>query len=569
MEQKTAITRAEALAAVTAPGQPYELIEVDVHDHPCRVFKNAPLTLKELFITARSDVEFYVYEDERYTFEDMYQRSCRVAHMLVRDYGVARGDRIAISMRNYPEWVIAFQAITSIGAIAVCMNALWQTEEMEYGLEHAGVRVLLADQERIDRVLPIYHKLGLKVLAVRPNKPLPDDIPLLADAMLAHENVAMPIVPFTADDDATILYTSGSTGYPKGAVSSHRNIINALFSWELDFQVGAYIMRNGEPAPENPPAPPHPPATLLGVPLFHVAGSHAVLLGSYRSQRRVVAMYKWEVEVGADLIEKEKIGSFSAPAAMTGDLVETAKKTNRDLSSLASVGGGGAPRAPEQVRSIAKTFKGAMPGTGWGMTETNAIGTGIGGQDYLDRPSSSGRPSAILDFAIVDEEGNHLPANERGELLIRGTSIIRGYWNRPDANAETFTDRWLHTGDVAYLDDEGYLFIVDRIKDLVIRGGENIGCGEVEAALLAHDDIMEASVYGVPDQRLGEEIATTIYCKQAIDEDALRGFLLEHLARFKIPKYITVSSEPLPRIASGKIAKRQLRQEAQDSLELS
>ena len=562
MNESKTITRPEAVAALTAAGMPYELIEKEVYGLKCRVFNNAPATLREMYEPARTDVEFYVYDDERYTFEEMYQQSCNIAQLLVQEYGVARGDRIAISLRNYPEWVMAFQAVTSIGAIAVCMNALWQTEEMEYGLAHSGTRVLFADQERIDRVTPIYHKLGLKVLGIRPSKPLPADIPLLQDALAAHQGAPMPYIRHDADDDATILYTSGSTGHPKGAVSSHRNIISALFSWELDGQIGNYIMFDGHP-PETPDAPQYPPATLLGVPLFHVAGSHAVLLQSYRGQRRVVSMYKWDPEIAAELIERERIASFVAPAAMTGDLLETAHKTSRDLSSLQMVGGGGAPRAPEQVRSIAASFENAVPGTGWGMTETNAIGTGIGGQDYLARPTSSGRPSSILDVAIVDEAGNSLPAGERGELLIRGSSIIREFWNRPDANAESFQDRWLCTGDVAYLDEEGFLYIVDRIKDLVIRGGENIGCGEVEAALLAHDEILEASVYGVPDDRLGEEIGTTIYCSKQVDEDELRVFLLDHLARFKIPRYIQVSPEPLPRIASGKIAKRQLREEAQ------
>jgi long-chain acyl-CoA synthetase len=280
-------------------------------------------------------------------------------------------------------------------------------------------------------------------------------------------------------------------------------------------------------------------------------------------------MYKWDAEIAAELVERERITAFNAPSAMTGDLLEVAQHSNRDLSSLAMVGGGGAARAPEQVQRIATSFKNAMPGTGWGMTETNAIGSGIGGQNYLDRPLSSGRPSEILDFTIVDEDGNHLPAGERGELLVCGTTIARGYWNRPDANEETFINRWLHTGDVAYIDEEGFVFIVDRIKELVIRGGENIGCGEVEGALLAHDDILEASVYGVPDDRLGEEICTTIFCKSELDEDALREFLLENLAKFKVPKYIIVSSEPLPRIASGKIAKRMLRESAQEKLGLA
>lgn len=568
MNQAVTVTRTQAIATLTAPGEPLELVEMNIHGEMCRVFKNAPNTLRDLYEANRSDLEFYIYDDERYSFEEMYQQSCNIAQLLVREYGVVRGDRVAISLRNYPEWVMAFQAITSVGAIAVCMNALWQTDEMDYGLAHCGARVLFADQERVDRVIPIYHKLGLKVLAIRPQKPLPEDIPLLHNALLAHKDAVMPNIRHDADDDVTILYTSGSTGHPKGAVSTHRNIINALFSWELDYAASQYVMHDGTP-PANPPAPDYPRAVLLGVPLFHVAGSHAVLLRAFRGQHRIVAMYKWDAEIGAELIERERITSFNAPTAMTGDLLEVSQHSNRDLSSLAMVGGGGAARAPEQVQRIATSFKNALPGTGFGMTETNAIGTGIGGQDYLDRPLSSGRPSKILDFVIVDEDGNHLPSGERGELLIRGTTIARGYWNRPDANEEAFRDRWLHTGDVAYIDDEGFVFIVDRIKDLVIRGGENIGCGEVEGALLAHDDILEASVYSVPDERLGEEVCTTIYCKAELDEDALREFLTRNLAKFKIPKHIIVSPEPLPRIASGKIAKRALREEAQEKLGLT
>ena len=556
------ITRNQAIKDLTSPGRPLELTGMEVFGDSCLVFKNAPFTLRQLFEDSRSDAEFYVYEHERYTFEQVYLLSCKVAQLLISEYGVVKGDRVAISMRNYPEWVVAFQAITSIGAIAVCMNALWQTEEMEYGLSHAGVKVLLADQERIDRVISIYHDLNLKVLAIRPQKSLPGDIPELHKAASSFD-ASMPFVLHEADDDATILYTSGSTGHPKGVVSSHRNVINALLSWELDFAAKQYVLFDGDP-PEQEFV--YPPAVLLGIPLFHVAGSHSVLLASYRHQRRVVAMYKWDVEVGTELIERERITTFVAPAAMTGDLVDVARDSNKDLSSLINVGGGGAPRAPEQVSGIAETFVNALPGTGWGMTETNAIGTGIAGEDYLERPSSSGRPSAILEVAIIDEDGNHLPKGEKGELIIRGTSMFREYWDRPDANTETFIGRWFRTGDVAYLDDEDFLYIVDRIKDLVIRGGENIGCGEVEAGLLAHDDVIEASVYGVPDKRLGEEIGATIYCINPIQEDQLQSFLLGHLAKFKIPKYIHLRSDPLPRVASGKIAKRVLRDQAYTKL---
>jgi long-chain acyl-CoA synthetase len=275
----------------------------------------------------------------------------------------------------------------------------------------------------------------------------------------------------------------------------------------------------------------------------------------------MVCMYKWDAGLAAEIIEREKVTSFTAPAAMTGDLVREAKRTSRDLSSLLSVGGGGAPRAPEQVAQIGSSFAQAMPNTGWGMTETNAIGTGIGGEEYLNRPASSGRCSAVLELKILDEQGRALPAGERGELLIRGTSLFRGYWNRAELNAEIFEDGWFRTGDVAYLDDEGYLFIVDRIKDLIIRGGENIGCGQVEAALLKHPHIHEAAVYAVPDERLGEEVGATVHGDPGLDPDEIRDFLKDQLARFEIPRYIDISPEPLPRIASGKILKRGLRDE--------
>ncbi|MAW29296.1 MAG: fatty acid--CoA ligase [Gammaproteobacteria bacterium] len=557
------MTRAEAIAEVTATGT-YELVERDIRGVPCRVFVNAPQNLHALFNSNRSDNEFYIYENERYTFEDMYQRGAKLGRFLVDGLGIEKGDRVAISLRNYPEWVIAFEAVTSIGGIAMCMNALWEADELEYGLLHGGAKAIVADQERLDRVAQCNNLGELKVITVRSNN-VPEGSTPIAD-ILSSEETDMPNVDVSPDDDATILYTSGSTGHPKGVVSSHRNVISALFSWELDGAVGMHMLRKrleseGKEVPTAEP-PPYPPAMLLGVPLFHVAGSHAVMLQSFRSQRKIVAMYKWNAEKGAELIEQERISAFTAPAAMTGDMIEVAKKTDRDLSSLRSVGGGGAPRAPEQVKNLAKTFGSGSPGTGWGMTETNAIGTGIGGEDYLNHPESSGKCSPVLDMRIMDDEGNLHESGVRGELLIRGSSMFREYWDRPDANDESFIDGWFRTGDVATIDEEGYLYIVDRIKQLVIRGGENISCGEVEAAILEHPDVMEASVYGVPDERMGEEVGVSLFAKGDLSEDELSGFLVSRLAKFKIPKYYRFSSDALPRIASGKINKRSLREEA-------
>ena len=550
----TQLTRKDALAQLTAKGMDYEISEQLIDDVPIRTFVNAPRSLRQLFADTRSDETFFVYEDERYTFNEMYQLAAKLATQLKEKYGVVKGDRVAISMRNYPEWVAAFMASTSIGAIAVAMNAWWESDEIAQGLEDCGAKVMLADQERLDRLAQI-EGLTTEVIAVRPQSSeyLGTEFnELLSDLT----NIEMPDVDVGPEDPATMFYTSGSTGFPKGALANQRNIISALLSWELDAQSALLIA--GVEAPQLG----YQPATLLAVPLFHATGSHAVYLASYRAQRKVVAMYKWDPHAAAALIEAEQIASFIAPAAMTGDLVQAAASSDRDLSTLLSVGGGGAPRAPEQVKDIDDAFATALPGTGWGMTETNAIGTGIAGQDYLDRPASSGRASAVLDLKVVDDEGQELPQGERGELMIRGASVISGYWRRPEANAETFNQGWMKTGDVAYFDEEGFVFIVDRIKDLIIRGGENIGCGEVEAALLEHPAVLEASVYAIPDERLGEEVATTIYCDGSIDEPKLREFLAERLAKFKIPRYIQFSDEHLPRIASGKIFKRQLREDA-------
>jgi long-chain acyl-CoA synthetase len=553
-QSRAATTRAEALARLTAPGQPHALATLAIDGYPRRVFVNAPATLRDLYGQTLSDETFYVFGDERLTFAGAWRQAARIAYVLRHGYGVAKGDRVAINLRNYPEWILAFKAVTSIGAVAVAMNAHWQSEEMAFSLNDCGVALMLADQERLDRFDQCADQQNLAVIAVRPARPHPrarDLRALLAEVVA----VDMPHADVDPDDAATIVFTSGSTGHPKGAISTHRNIISALMSWELDAQANALI--NGPPTP-----PAQQPATLLGVPLFHVMGSHVNYLQSYRQQRKIVGMYRWDVNQAMDLIDRERISNVSAPPAMTGDLARAAAAAGRALPTLIGVGGGGAARAPEQVREIDAAFAAAQPNTGWGMTETNAIGLGISGADYLKRPTSSGRVSAVLDIKIVDPQGAALPSGQPGELLIRGASIFRGYWNRPQVNVEAFTDDWFHTGDVATIDEEGFVYIVDRIKDLIIRGGENIGCGQVEAALLTHPAVIEAAVYSAPDARLGEEVAATVHCIGDVDAEAIRAFLVDRLARFEIPRYIHISPEPLPRTPSGKIFKRQLRDEA-------
>ncbi|WP_337186325.1 class I adenylate-forming enzyme family protein [Phenylobacterium sp.] len=543
------MTRDEALARLTGPGEAYELIEREVLGRRCRVFRNAPESLRELFEATASDAPFLAFEDERFTFLQTWTRARSLATWLARDAGVGRGDRVAIAMRNYPEWMIAFQAITAIGAVAVALNALWTPQELAFGVADSGARVLIADPERIRRWREAGGGAEVRVVGVRLSEPQPDVTPWPTTASGRDLPPDLPAAP-CADDDATILYTSGSTGRPKGVVSTHRNILSALLSWELDVKV-AELRGGGAPV-----APVARPAALLAIPLFHVTGLHSVFLSSFRAQRRVVSMYRWDPAVAADLIAREEISQINAPAAVTGDLLEHLRRTGRDLPSLRLVGGGGAARAPEQVRAIPEVLPAALPVTGWGMTETNAIGAGIRGRDYLDHPGSVGQAAAVLDLRVKNEAGD---PGAPGELQVRGASVMRGYWGRPDADAEVFDGEWLRTGDVARIDPDGYVWIVDRIKDLIIRGGENIACATVEAALLEHPMILEAAVFAAPDARLGEVVGAAIFTRAAVSAGELGRFLEGRLAHFEMPAHLWVHAGPLPRTASGKLFKHDIR----------
>ena len=556
------MSRRQAIKQVCAPGQPFELKTTQISGKSCRVFVNAPLTLHDLIFENRSGLDFLIYEEERLSYETVYRHASALAAALSSDYGVGKGDRVFIAMRNYPEWVISLFAITSIGAIAVPVNAWWNRNELDFSWSDCEPKVVIADEERVARLAECDDITnGTQVIRVRAPEHPKLSSTAWEDTITVHAGSVMPEADLEPDDDAIILYTSGSTGHPKGVVSSHRSIIHALLSWELDWELrshmGIYELKE----------PPYQGGMLLTTPLFNVAACHAAMLSCVRVQRKVVCMYKWDTELAMQLIERERLTSLLATPAISGDLVRAAKTTDHNLSSLLVVGGGGAPRPPAQVRAIDQLTHDVVPSTGWGMTETNAIGAGIAASDYLERPASSGQCSAVLDFRIVGEAGQELAAGERGELQVRGTSMFRGYWNRPEANIEAFDGDWFRTGDAALIDEDGFLFIVDRIKDMVIRGGENIGCGRVEAALVEHPMVLEACVYSVPDERLGEEVGATVYVNDELTESDLREFLEDRLAHFEVPRYFEFRQTPLPRIASGKIAKREIQAAARKCCE--
>ncbi|MEM9255755.1 MAG: class I adenylate-forming enzyme family protein [Pseudomonadota bacterium] len=547
-----------AVAELTQPGQMFELNQVQINGVDYKNFASMPANLGDYFkiMLGHADKDFAVYLQERYTFAEGYQHSAEFAAALLARYGVCKGDRIAILSRNNPQWMMAFMGALSIGAVAVPMNAWWTTEELDYGFEDCDASLVVADRQRIERLAPIAKKHDLQIIAIDDCAGLDVTVAYFNDLIADYAGADMPQVDVAADDNATIMYTSGSTGHPKGALSSHRAVLSALYSW-MCMGIATKVAGSQEVRDEG-----LPPSALVTIPLFHCTGSHSAFLLSLVVGRKMVIMHKWDAQEALRLIEEEKITWFNGVPTMSAELQAAAETTDRDISSLTEIMAGGAARPPEQVKKITGTFKKSAPGIGYGLTETNALGAVNAGAFYIARPDSSGRPvPAVTEFRIVGSDGRIMPAGERGELCIKSPANILGYWNKPEATAEAFIDGWFHTGDVAYLDEDGFVYIVDRIKEIIIRGGENISCLEVEAAVYSHPAVFEAAVFGLPDERLGEIVGAAVVLKegQTLTESELREFLSDHLAAFKIPAQVFFRTEQLPRIASGKIFKRQLK----------
>ena len=560
-----AIDRAEAIAQVTAAGQPFETHTETIRGQRFTVFANAPANLRDLYRQglAHADADFYIYEDARLTFGGIWQDAARVANALT-DHGIVPGERVGIAARNYPEWIVAFMGITSMGGVAVALNAWWTGEELMYGIEDSGLKLLFTDVERTERLLPHRSELDIDIVTIRHQQ---EGLGTWEE-FVACADATMPEPPIAPEDNATILYTSGSTAHPKGVLSTHRAITNALLGWECGGAVG--MAMNPEMArqmAENPS--PYQQSMILSVPLFHVTGLVVQTLSAFRPGRKLVGMYKWDVSEAMRIIEAERITSFNGVPTMAAELAQSPERDQYDLSSLKSAGGGGAPMAPEQSRQVEKALGKGSAGTGWGMTETQGLATTIGGPALMERPRSCGKAvEPLVHVKAVLPDGTDAAPGETGELWIHGVNNFSEYWNKPDATAESLTDGWVHTGDIGHVDEEGFVFITDRLKDMVLRGGENIGCQEVEAVLYEHPAIMEAAVFGVPDERLGETVAAVVARTpgQALSEEDVKAHAAAHLARFKVPEHVWIRDEQLPRIASEKIFKRGLREEAINAL---
>ena len=532
----------QTLAEVMAPGGRL-VIE---RDELGRAFvANFPATLPVFFKTfcaLNADVEALVAGEERFTFADLDSLSDRLAKALVTR-GIGKGNRVGIAMRNCPSWIVGYMAALKAGGIATLLNGWWESHELAHALELTEPALILADEPRARR---IWDSGDWPVVSLEIERPVEGALAPLLDSLA--EAAELPDI--APDDDATILFTSGSTGEAKGALSTHRAVTTGIYA----YATGLMVLKEILISEGRPPASPR---TLLSVPLFHVTGEVPVMLNSFVVARGMVIMPRWDPAEALRLIEKEKITYFVGVPTMSLELMNHPDREKYDLSTLSDITGGGAPRPIAHVERLQKSFPSSQPALGYGLTETNAVGCANYWSNYAAKPASTGRPQVpYVELAILGEDDRHLPINERGEIAIRSAANITCYWRNPDATAAAFTaDGFVRTGDIGYLDEDGYLFIVDRKKDIIIRGGENISAAEVEAALYSCPDVAEACVFGALDERLGEVPVAVLHARDGsgLDEEGLRAFLQGRLAAFKVPARMIFSSDPLPRLGTGKI----------------
>ena len=561
---------AQCNAVMTAPGAKFEMEEKVINGIRLRTYKHAPLTLRDVVLNSKQwDFrEYLVFEDERITYAAHYKAVAHLARRLREDFGVQKGDRVAVVMRNYPQWAVGFWAALAIGAIATPLNSWWTGEELEYGLADSGAKVAIVDPEKLERIrdhLPTLTQLKTVIVARGGDDEADPRIVSLekligsARAWASLPDIEMPAAEVGPDDDATIMYTSGTTGKPKGALATHRGIISNVFNG-MACQARHFV-RQGQSPPVRDPLNDPPRIPLLAIPFFHATGAFSNLVPVIMNADKIVTMYKWDPGEALEIIEREKITMIGGVPAIAWQVLEHPDRDKYDLSSIQFVAYGGAPSAPELVATIKRRFPNGLASNGWGMTETCAASCVNFGKDYEARPDSCGAPAPAMDFKIVGSNGETLGPNQVGELWVKGPNNCKAYWNKPEATAKTYIDGWVVTGDIGRMDEESFVFLLDRAKDMLIRGGENIYCIEVESALYDHPAIMDAAVVGIPHKVLGEEVGAVVQVKpdMEVTADELRRFTAQKIAAFKVPVDIQIQRDPLPRNANGKIMKSELR----------
>ncbi|MGY1827952.1 class I adenylate-forming enzyme family protein [Blastococcus sp. SYSU DS0541] len=489
---------------------PFDRSGTEVGPDGIRRYTGLPRNLVHLLraaVDAHPDAEALVeLGGERLTYRQLWERAARVAGGL-RAAGVGPGDRVANRLGNGNDWVLVFWGTLLAGAVVVPVNTRFAEPEVRYVVEDSGA-----------------------TLVVEPGTPLPDGEPLVVDDQ-AHTDLA------------GIFYTSGTTGFPKGAMTTHENFLS---------NVETCLRCLGLPRDERL-------STLISVPLFHVTGCNSQLLVVTAVAGRAVVMPAFEVGAFLRAIEEERISVLTTVPAIYWLALQQPGFADVDTSSVRAVSYGGAPIAPDLVHRIKAAFPTARVGNGFGLTETSSVSTYLPDEYAAEHADSVGFAAPVVDLRVDDPD----PATGVGELLIRGPNVVAGYWRKPEQTAETFVDGWLRSGDLARIDDEGLVFVVDRKKDMINRGGENVYCVEVENALAAHPAVGEVAVVGVPDPMMGEKVGAVVVPLpgREVDRDDLLAFARERLADFKVPQFVAVRTDPLPRNPGGKVLKPPLREQ--------
>ncbi|MBN9589060.1 MAG: fatty acid--CoA ligase [Alphaproteobacteria bacterium 64-11] len=552
------MTLAQAHARLTAPGAPFETVAAVVRGVPMRVWKHVPATAAEAFAAVRNfgPREFLVLGSERVTY-DAFARAVLALSATMRAQGLRKGDRVALVMRNLPEWPVVFMAGLLAGAIMVPLNAWWTAPELAYGIQDAGARFVFADAERLSRLadMPpaVEHVFVARAAGSPPGVTVLEDVIGTPGHWGDLPDGTIADVVLSPEDDATIFYTSGTSGAPKGALGTHRSLTTNIFA--APFSLVRNAVRQGEAMPDPATAPQR--TTLLAVPFFHVIGSLSVMLPTMAAGGKLVLMHRFEAEAALRLIECEKVTVTGGVPAIMLALLEHPRLAKFDLSSLRLATYGGAPPPVDLPARIAAAFPNAICGHGWGMTETSATCTTHSGPDYVNRPESCGPALPVSRIRVMVEDREATPG-EVGELWAFGPNIVKGYWNRPDATAGHFRDGWMKTGDLASIDEEGFCTIEGRATDMVIRGGANIYCTEVEKVLARHPAVADAALVGLPHPLLGEVPAALVQARAPVSQQALQDFAGRYLAAYKVPVRILVSPEPLARNEGGKLVRREL-----------
>lgn len=554
------MTATRARELLTAPGMPFEMDECEIHGRRVRVWRHATTSLRTMVENSRQygDRDFIRYGEERVSYARHFDLVAALGQRLIDEYGVRPGDRVAIAMRNYPEWPVAFFASAVVGAVAVPLNAWWTAPELRFALQDSGASVLIADGQRAES-LSADGDISVPTVVVRPeNTPVSGmrEFPeLLGDVARAEQ---LPGPEPEPDDLATLFYTSGTTGQPKAALGTHRNLCTNPVS--VAYGAALAGVRAGM-ALEDLLTGPERRVSLLPVPLFHVTGCHAVLAGNAANGGTLVLMHKWNAAAALELIEQHRVTHFTGVPAQASQMCGHPDATRRDLSSMATAGSGGAPAPPSLQDRMAAIMPTSTFSNGYGLTETSSVASINAGINYRLKPDSVGPPIAVVDAKVLDEAGEELRLGEVGELWLSGPNVVRGYWNRPESTAEAIIDGWLRSGDLAYLDDDGFIYVVDRAKDMVIRGGENVYSAEVEAAVFEHPDVLDCAVIGIAHEELGEEVGAVVQPQpgSGLTADGLREFVHSRIAGFKVPAHVWLREDDMPRNAAGKLLKREVR----------